>query len=304
MYKKKMRQLFYLGFWFLRARLFGRKRPLQTVLFISDECNLSCKHCSVYNHEKPHRKTFVEIKEELIYSYRLGSRFVDFEGGEPLMWKDGEKRINNLIDLAKQIGFFSTTVTTNGQFPIVGCKADSIWVSLDGLNDYHDSIRGKGVFERLCKNIAESNHKSLSVNMVINNQNYLSVKETIVFAKDNPSIQSISLNFYTPDSLNEDPLFLNWQKRSEIIDEISIMKKQGFPIMNSISGLKYMKTNKFKKYCWITNFILPDKSRFETCPMQTLGICERCGYCMAGEMASVFHLKFDTLFSAMKLRIR
>lgn len=299
-----MKQLFYLGFWFLRARFFGRKRPLQTVLFITDECNLSCKHCSVFNHENPNRKTFEEIKEELIYSYCLGSRFVDFEGGEPMIWKDGEKRINDLIVLAKQIGFFSTTVTTNGQFPIAESKADSIWVSLDGLGDFHDDIRGKGVFDRLCKHINESNHKALSVNMVINSKNYPSVKETIEFAKNNPVIKSISLNFYTPSSLNDDVLFLDWYKRNEVIDNIIQMKKKGYPIMNSVSGLKYMTTNKFKKYCWITNFILPDGSKHDNCPLEALSLCERCGYCMAGEMASVFHFNPDTIFSAMKLRVK
>ncbi len=46
-----MKKLFYLGWWFLRARFFGRRAPLQTVLFISDICNLRCKHCSVYELE-------------------------------------------------------------------------------------------------------------------------------------------------------------------------------------------------------------------------------------------------------------
>jgi len=299
-----MKKLFYLIVWFLRARLFGRKRPLQTVLFISDECNLKCKHCSVYKQENPHRKTYNQVKEELLYSYRLGSRFVDFEGGEPLMWKDGEKRINDLIVLAKEIGFFSTTVTTNGQFPINDCKADSIWVSLDGLGNYHDEIRGNGVFDRLCKHIRENKHKDLSVNMVINSKNYLSVKETIEFAKDNKALKSISLNFYTPSSLNDDALFLDWNKRNKTIDDIIYMKRKGYPIMNSISGLKYMKTNNFKRYCWISNFILPDGSRHDTCPLESLNICQLCGYCMAGEMTSVFHFKPDTILSAMKLRFK
>jgi MoaA/NifB/PqqE/SkfB family radical SAM enzyme len=299
-----MKQLIYLGFWYIKARFFGRKRPLQTVLFITDECNLSCKHCAVYNHAQPRRKTYKEIEDELRYSHRLGSRFVDFEGGEPMMWNDGQYNINDLIDLAKEIGFFSTTVTTNAQFPFTDLKADSIWVSLDGLGAYHDEIRGKGVFERLCKNIAESKQKALSVNMVINSKNYNSVEETIRFTKENPHIHSISLNFYTPSSLAPDPLFLDWDKRKEIIDLIIGMKKAGYPVMNSVSGLKKMKTNNFKKYCWITNFILPDKTRVEGCPLEALNICENCGYCMAGEMACVFHLKPDTIFSALKLRMR
>ena len=79
----KFSEFTYLPFWWIRAVL-GRHKPLQSVIFISDRCNLSCKHCSVYNHELPNDKTFAQIEEELRYCYSLGSRFVDFEGGEPM----------------------------------------------------------------------------------------------------------------------------------------------------------------------------------------------------------------------------
>ena len=75
---------------------------MQTVLFISDQCNLKCKHCAVYAKEKPNIMTYEEIRKELEYSYRLGSRFVDLEGGEVMLWKDGDYRINDVIDLAKE----------------------------------------------------------------------------------------------------------------------------------------------------------------------------------------------------------
>lgn len=79
---KKLSQMFYLAKWFFGARFLGRKNPLQTVLFITDKCNLACKHCSVYSREKPHTMTYAEVRDELEYAYGLGSRFVDFEGGE------------------------------------------------------------------------------------------------------------------------------------------------------------------------------------------------------------------------------
>ena len=149
-----MRKLFYLGQWFLRARLFGRKAPLQTVLFISDICNLRCKHCSVYELKNPHNMTYEQVRRHLQMSYDAGSRFVDFEGGEVTIWKDGDKRINDLIDLAKEIGFFSCTITTNAQLPFSGSHADSIWVSLDGAGKFHEEVRGEGTFAKLEKNIA------------------------------------------------------------------------------------------------------------------------------------------------------
>ncbi|MDR2086290.1 MAG: radical SAM protein [Dysgonamonadaceae bacterium] len=297
-----MKSLFYLPFWFFKAKLLGNKRPLQTVLFVSDKCNLACKHCSIYQLTNPHIKSYDQIEEELVYSYRSGSRFVDFEGGEPTLWRDGEKDLNSLIRLSKAIGFFSATITTNAQLPFSGSEADSIWVSLDGLGDYHDEIRGKGSFDRLVKNIATANHPHLSVNMVVNSKNYPSVEETIEFAEKNPHIQSISLNFHTPYPGTE-YLFLDWDKRAQIIDLIIKKKKAGYSVMNSISGLKLMKHNNFKKQCWVTNFILSDGVRLTECQGKTAGVCDRCGLSMAGEMHSVFSLKPDTIFAGMKLRM-
>jgi MoaA/NifB/PqqE/SkfB family radical SAM enzyme len=298
-----MKPFIYLPLWFIRAKFFGRKRPLQTVLFVSNECNLRCRHCCVYDNEKPLNKSFDQIKEELQYSYQLGSRFVDFEGGEPFLWNENGKNINDLIRLAKQIGFFSTTVTTNAQLPFNQCDADSIWVSLDGMKTEHEQIRGAGTFDRLAENIAQNTHPKISVNMVVNSLNYKSVEDTIVWASQQPNIQSISLNFHTPYPQTED-LFLDWNLRRETIDKIIKMKKAGHAIMNSASGLKLMKDNRFKKYCWITNFILPDGTRLDECQGKTQNICDSCGFCMAGETTSLFRFKADTLFAALKLRVK
>ena len=297
-----MKSFLYLPIWFAKAKLLGKKSPLQTVIFISDKCNLKCKHCCVYANEAITTKSYEQIKEELEYSYKQGSRFVDFEGGEPTLWKDGEYDLNSLIRLSKQIGFFSATVTTNAVLPFAGNEADSIWVSLDGLGEHHDFIRGQGAFEKLVKNIETSGHKDLSVNMVVNSENYVSVDETIEFAKNNPHIKSISINFLTPYKGTEH-LMLDWDKRIEIIDKVIAYKKKGYPIMNSVSGLKAMKHNKFKKYCWVSNFIMVDGSRLSECQGKTVGVCDQCGFCMAGEMYSVMTLKPDTLFAGIKLRM-
>jgi MoaA/NifB/PqqE/SkfB family radical SAM enzyme len=243
-----------------------------------------------------------EIAGELRYCYRQGSRFVDFEGGEPLLWRDGDKDINDLIRLAKDIGFFSTTVTTNAQLPFAHCVADSIWVSLDGLGRYHDEIRGRGAFERLEKHVATCGHKALSFNMVINARNYPNVEETIKYAQNHPAIRAISLNFHTPYKGTEE-LFLDWEIREKVIDKIIEMKRSGYPIINSVSGLKLMKHNRFRKQCWVSNFILADGTRLRECSGKSAGLCNDCGLCMAGEMHSVLALKPDTIFAGMKLRM-
>ncbi|MDR1371508.1 MAG: radical SAM protein [Dysgonamonadaceae bacterium] len=295
-------QSLYLPLWFLKVKFFGKRQPLQSVVFISDLCNLKCRHCCVYARKTPTVKSFEQIKDDLEYCYRLGSRFVDFEGGEPTLWRDGKRDINSLVRLAKETGFFSTTITTNAVRPFDGLEADSLWISLDGIGEYHDKIRGAGAFDKLVKNIAYSGHKHLNVNMVINTVNYSSVDDTLEFVKQNPNIEAISFNFHTPYPDTED-LFLDWEIRRQIIDKLIEYKQKKYPIINSVSGLRLMKHNKFKKQCWVSNFILVDGSRLPMCDGDSKGLCDSCGFCMAGEMHSVMALKPDTLFAGMKLRM-
>lgn len=297
-----MKKIAYLAWWFIRARFFGRRAPMQSVIFISDRCNLSCKHCSVYNHTNPITKTYDQIREELLYCLSLGSRFVDFEGGEPFLWRDGDKTVDDLCDLARELGFFSCTITTNAQRPFPNSKADSIWVSLDGIGDYHEAVRGKGTFDRLEENIATCGHKALSVAMSVNTLNLESVPEVLRYVRDSKYIKSIAFNFHTPFPGTEH-LMLSQEQREQVIDLIIDHKRRGFPIMNSKAGLSRMKHLKFKKRCWITNYILADGSRHPIPVCGEGGGCEHCGFCMAGEMNAVFNFHPETILSGLNLRV-
>lgn len=313
---KSLSHYVYLAQWFVRARFFGRKAPLQTVLFITDKCNLRCKHCSVYGSAGNKQRSFEDIVADMKYSYALGSRFIDLEGGEPTLWKEAkdERReakgeyytINDLIDAALEIGFFSITVTTNAQQDFSWIRPQSIWVSMDGVGEYHDRVRGEGTFARLEENVRKSGFKHICVNMVVNTLNYESLDAAMEYAKNNPAIEQISINFHTPYPGTE-YLMLPLEKKAEIIDKVIAYKKKGYPIMNSISGLKLMRRNalgeiNLGKECFVTNFIYTDGSR-SLCLGYGTEQCKVCGFCMAGEMASVFHFKPDTILSGFKLRM-
>ena len=313
---KTLSQYVYLAQWFARARFLGRKAPLQTVLFITDKCNLRCKHCSVYGSAGNRQRTYEDIIADMRYSYELGSRFIDLEGGEPTLWKEAkdERReakgeyytINDLIDAALEIGFFSITVTTNAQQDFSWIRPQSIWVSMDGVGKYHDRVRGEGTFARLEENVRKSGFKHICVNMVVNALNYESLDAAMEYAKNNPAIEQISINFHTPYPGTE-YLMLPLEKKAEIIDKVIAYKKRGYPIMNSISGLKLMKRNalgeiELGKECFVTNFIYTEGTR-GLCLGYGTEQCKVCGFCMAGEMASVFHFKPDTILSGFKLRM-
>ncbi len=297
-----MKQFFYLSFWYLTSVIFKKRKPLQSVIFITDECNLACKHCCVYQTENNHIKSYESVKNNLVTAYKKGARFVDFEGGEPMIWRDGNKDINDLIALAKEIGFFSTTITTNGTLPIDHCHADSVWVSIDGIAETHDAIRGQGSFEQLATQLSEVKRGNISANMVVNALNYHDVERVLEWVKQHPNIQSIALNFHTPFPSTE-ALKLEKPLRNKVIDTVIAYKKKGHRIQNSVSGLRTMKGKVTPDYCWISDFYLPDGTYCDTCEGKNWNLCNECGFCMAGEMKSLVTLKPDTIISGLKLRI-
>lgn len=306
---KTLSHYVYLAQWFLRARFLGRRAPLQTVLFITDKCNLRCKHCSVYGSAGYKQRRFEDIVADMQYSYEQGSRFIDLEGGEPTLWREAKGEyytINDLIDKALEIGFFSVTVTTNAQQDFSWIRPQSIWVSMDGVGEYHDRIRGEGTFARLEENLQKSGFKHICVNMVVNALNYESLDAAMEYAKSNPAIEQISINFHTPYPGTE-YLMLPLEKKAKLIDKVLAYKKKGYPIMNSRSGLKLMKRNalgeiQLGKECFVTNFIYTDGSR-SLCLGYGTEQCRVCGFCMAGEMASVWGFKLDTILAGFKLRM-
>jgi hypothetical protein len=142
--------------------------------------------------------------------------------------------------------------------------------------------------------------------MVVNTLNHESVDAAMEYAKNNPAIEQISINFHTPYPGTE-YLKLPQEKEIEIIDKVLEYKRKGYPIMNSKSGLKLMKRNiqgkvKLGNECFVTNFIYTDSSR-SLCLGYGTEQCRVCGFCMAGEMASVFRFKPDTILSGFKLRM-
>jgi len=308
----KLSQMVYMPIWYLKNVICKGHNPIQTVLFITDHCNLRCKHCYDMGHSGTIMKTYEQIKEELEYSYKLGSRIVDFEGGEPTLWSEydeetGKNRdLNDLILLAKSIGYFSCSITTNAQKDFSRFMADCIWVSLDGNAEYHDEIRGQGAFERLEKNVkayVNAHPKAyVATNMTVNRLNMGCVEEVLNYVKDASYIAGAAINFHTPFPGTEE-LMLSDTERKQVIDKVIELKKKNPKIINSVSGLNKMGEHGFKKYCWISNFIVPDGRRLKTCPGEVFGICDKCGFCMAGEEACVARLKPDTILAGLKLRL-
>ena len=65
-----------------------------------------------------------------------------------------------------------------------------------------------------------------------------------------------------------------------------------------------MRDLNFKKVCWMSNFIFTDGTRCPECAGSVSGVCDKCGFCMAGEERAIMNLKPDTVLAGMNLRVK
>jgi len=128
--------------------------PLQTITIrVTKACNLRCLHCySISGVSLKNELSLKEIKSILGQSKKLGTIRIFFTGGEPFIRSD----ICEILRYADDQGF-AIYISTNGTLfnkknvnTLKSLKhLKTLQISIDGLREIHDSIRGmKGTFDK------------------------------------------------------------------------------------------------------------------------------------------------------------
>lgn len=188
-------------------QLFGKTMPLIRGLVLTNRCNLRCRHCRVVD-RGPMHLDFTEAVAAIEIFHREGGRCLYLEGGEPFLWHDGQHGVVDVVDYAHRLGFLTVVVYTNATLPIL-TSADMVFVSVDGLRNTHDALRGES-FERIMRNIRDSDHASLYVNYTINNRNKDEIRGFCEHVNGMERIRGTFFYFHTPyygfDELYVEPL--------------------------------------------------------------------------------------------------
>ena len=95
---------------------------------------------------------FAEATAAVDTFYHEGGRCLYLEGGEPFLWREGTHRLDDMVDYAHGLGYLTVVVYTNGTLPL-RTSADTVFVSVDGLQATHDALRGTS-FERIMGDVA------------------------------------------------------------------------------------------------------------------------------------------------------
>jgi MoaA/NifB/PqqE/SkfB family radical SAM enzyme len=149
-------------------------RPLVAELFLTDNCNLRCVSCACWRTTTRNELSTEEWEDVLRQLAELRFIKVNFTGGEALIRKDAV----HLMEYASAVGFRRLHLNTNGirltpptVDSILAAGVRSFNISVDGLGNVHDEIRGrKGAFDKTIAHMryltAQREHTPLKIRLM------------------------------------------------------------------------------------------------------------------------------------------
>jgi MoaA/NifB/PqqE/SkfB family radical SAM enzyme len=283
---------------FLRARVLRKRIPLIASFKLTYRCNLACAACPFHRlsgmpGSHMSRENALRCLTEL---ENMGCRIVVFEGGEPLLWRDG---IYTFRDLAREARrrFLCVGATTNGTLPL-DVPTDVLWVSIDGLKETHNSLRS-GSFDALMDNIRCSKHPKLFAHYTLNARNWRDFPATAEVLRSMEQVRGITVQFFYPYSQGEDDLRLSPEERADTVRLVLELKDKGYPILNSKWGLASMVHNTWRCRDWLLANVEPDAGITLGCYVRNRGtiVCRECGFTPVAEASGALDLRPGSLRS-------
>jgi MoaA/NifB/PqqE/SkfB family radical SAM enzyme len=159
-------------------------------------CNCRCEMCDIWKSTKTREFSLAHLEAQLPSIEQLGTRWVVFTGGEPLMHSDLFALCRPLRDRGIQVSILSTGLLFERFAASIAAHTDSAIVSIDGSATLHDSIRHTpGGFTQIARGIAAIRKirpdYSISARTVVQRRNHDALAATAEAARS-IGLQSIS----------------------------------------------------------------------------------------------------------------
>ena len=151
------------------------KKLQQVFLYITDECNLRCKHCLYKANLILGKSIDTMLAARLLTTFRkMGAYKLTFIGGEATLYgkEDNSRPLFALIKHARDLGYEYIRLDTNGHFDKrLLSSADFLSLnelsfSIDGYDSKtNDSLRGQGAFYKTLENLRNAIKKGMNVHI-------------------------------------------------------------------------------------------------------------------------------------------
>jgi radical SAM family uncharacterized protein len=217
--------------------LFRRRVPLFCGHKLTYNCNLRCKMCPFW--KRPSKDSTIEREKAILRQiYDSGVCAIAFEGGEPLLRKD----LAEILAFSRSLPLH-TSLITNGTLlesrinEIAPYINGAVYVSLDGLEKTHDKIRGVGgCFRKAVRGIMACRERvPVTINTTIMAENIHEIEDLVKLANELDTGISVALAHEYCNAKASAPAI---REIKELAEKLIEMKKNGYPLINSISYFK------------------------------------------------------------------
>jgi MoaA/NifB/PqqE/SkfB family radical SAM enzyme len=267
---------------------------------VTNECNLRCHHCYFFEHEQPNnldvkrwRRFFEDLKAEGFPFFSCS-----WVGGEPLMRPE-------VVEMGKQY-FRHNMIVTNGTIPIPDWTDCHFKVSVDGIEDHHNRLRGAKTYQKIKRHIREAASRGARIGLttVLTRENAGDLEQLVEEWREEPINMGIIFEFYT--YMNGQPeaekLWLTYEERDRVIDRLLVLKAKYPRLIEMTShALRLYRSDRCRT---VTDHCLAASKMAswdvsgrpkEKCILGPKADCDRCGCAVPFWMHAVEDLDRETL---------
>lgn len=235
-------------------------RPTSIALLMTERCNARCIHCDIWKNRGQEDRPNLDQWKNVLGDLRrwLGPVHVVLTGGEALLNRDTLE----LAAYGSSLGLY-LELLSHGYWEdqskiqrLAESRPARVTISFDGVGETHNLIRGRENFAcktqqtiQTLKRMRQEHSLDFTIRLktVIMRQNLDEVANVVRFAKQNGLevfYQPIEQNYNTAEDSRWFEHSENWPANSRkaiaVVKELCELKRQGFPIVNTLAQLELM----------------------------------------------------------------
>lgn len=207
-------------------------KNMNITIDVTSKCNLRCKHCRV--NEIEYDMPLEEIKTAFKKLSDFKPRGVFISGGEPLIRED-------IVDIVKESKKLApvTVLNTNSLLltekklkDLIEAGLNYIQVSVDGIEEQHDYIRGKGTYRKTIEKLKMINKYSdkikLHISSVVSLKNidYMEEFARQILEVEKINVQILGFKRFIPNNVLKDTASLGREGLKKLYDNLNKLQKK------------------------------------------------------------------------------
>ena len=207
-------------------------KNMNITIDVTSKCNLRCKHCRV--NEIEYDMPLEEIKTAFKKLSDFKPRGVFISGGEPLIREDSVDIVKESKKLAPVtvLNTNSLLLTEKKLKDLIEAGLNYIQVSVDGIEEQHDYIRGKGTYRKTIEKLKMINKYSdkikLHISSVVSLKNidYMEEFARQILEVEKINVQILGFKRFIPNNVLKDTASLGREGLKKLYDNLNKLQKK------------------------------------------------------------------------------